>query len=91
MGILTILYWAVLEYKLGQTPGKMLMKIRVRSLNAQLTFKQCIFRNITKLSFLLLLLDTLYTFKSGNQRFFDTLAQTQVIEIQAFPPRQKKR
>ena len=91
VGILTILYWAVLEYKLNQTLGKMLMKIKVRSLNAQLTFKQCVVRNITKLSFLLLLLDTLYTFKSGSQRFFDTLAQTQVVEARTFQPGRKKR
>ncbi len=90
IGVLTILYWAILEYKLSQTLGKMLMKIRVHSLTNHLTFKQCIVRNLTKVSFLLLLLDTLYIIKSGHQRFFDMLAQTEVIEHQPSFPQRKK-
>ena len=79
MAIVTILYWALLEYKLSQTPGKMLMKIKVSSLTSTLSFKQCFVRNITKISFPLLLLDTVYMAKSKSQRFFDRLAETEIV------------
>jgi len=77
--ILTILYWAVLEFKISQSIGKMVMGIKVISTKDKLTFSQCIIRNLTKISTLLLLLDTAYMFKSGNQRFLDTIANTQVV------------
>ena len=83
IALLTILYWAILEYKIGQTIGKALMKIRVRSVIGHLSFKQCFIRNITKASTMLLVLDTLYILKSGSRRYFDKLAQTEVIEFAA--------
>ncbi len=90
MALLTILYWAVLEYKLSQSLGKMLMKIKVRSLTSTLTFKQCFVRNITKVSFPLLLLDSLYMMKSKSQRFFDSLAETEVVMNEQSERRKKR-
>ena len=82
--ILTLLYWSILEYKLGQSIGKMLMKIKVYSATP-LTFWQCVLRNVTKVSTLFLFLDTLYMLKSGTQRFFEHLSQTEVIELERVP------
>ena len=62
IGILTLIYWTFLEYKFGQTIGKILLRIKVQSLDKKqkLTLMQIIVRNVTKLSSLLLVLDTLY-------------------------------
>ncbi len=78
---LSILYWAILEYKIGQSVGKILMRLRVISDDKKLTFGRCIIRNITKVGTILLILDTLYLFFSRtNQRYFEKITQTKVIE-----------
>jgi len=83
IAVITVLYWALLEYKLSQSIGKMLMRIKVVSTTGKpLTFAQCLTRNLSKFSTILLALDTLYMFKSGTHRFLDTVATTQVIDMQ---------
>lgn len=81
VALLTILYWSILEYKTSQSLGKMLMKLKVQSTEKSLTFRQCVLRNLTKISSLFLLLDTLYILKSGTRRFFDVLSRTEVIDV----------
>lgn len=80
IAIITILYWTLLEYKTHQTPGKMLLNIKVISAREQLAFSQCLLRNLTKFSTVLLFLDTLYMIKAKHRRFCDTLADTFVVE-----------
>lgn len=77
---LTILYWAILEYKLRQSIGKMIVGIYVKSTTKNFTFWQALLRNLTKVSSLLLVLDCLYMFfMKTNQRFMETLAETEVL------------
>lgn len=81
IAILTILYWAILEYYIQQSLGKWILKIRVRSKLKNLSFWQCFVRNITKLSSLLLILDSLYLiFMKTNQRYFEKISNTEVVE-----------
>jgi uncharacterized RDD family membrane protein YckC len=82
IAILTLFYWTFLEYKFGQTVGKVLMRTQVSSVNRKkLTLTQIITRNVTKLSSFLLILDTIYLLvKRNDQRFTDTLAKTTVTE-----------
>jgi len=82
IGLLTLVYWSFLEYRFGQSVGKILLGIEVRSLDKKkLTLLQTITRNITKLSTLLLVLDTLYLlFKRQNQRYFEVLSGTIVVQ-----------
>ena len=87
--VLTILYWAVLEYKISQTLGKALMKIRVRSLVGSLSFKQCFIRNLSKTSTLLLLIDSLFMLRSHRHRYLDMVAKTEVVEFAL--PKKKSR
>lgn len=84
--LLTILYWALLEYKLRQSIGKMIMRIHVKSTDTKrLTFGQCFLRNIPKFSSLILFIDTLVLLFGGtHQRFFDKLAHTTVTRT---PPK----
>lgn len=81
ISLLTILYWAVLEYKLQQSFGKMLMNIYVRSKTKKLTFLQCFTRNISKISLLFLIVDSSYMFFTRtNQRYLEKVSNTEVIE-----------
>ena len=59
IAVLSLLYWSVLEYKLGQSLGKMLFKLYVVSETGKLTFAQTLVRNIPKTSSLLLIIDSL--------------------------------
>jgi len=77
---LTVLYWAILEYKLRQSIGKMILGIYVKPLTKKFTFWQALLRNLTKISSLLLILDCVYMFcMKTNQRFMETLAETEVL------------
>lgn len=77
-----LLYFSVLECWFGQTVGKIIVGIRVEGTqNKGVSFLQGIIRNITKLSGFLLTLDTLYLLlKKGEQRYFETLSDTHVVE-----------
>lgn len=78
--LFSLAYWSILEYKYHQTLGKFLLRISVVSEQKALTYKQCLLRNIAKLSTLLLLLDSLYIFfKHTHQRYSETLAGTEVM------------
>ena len=80
IALLTVLYWAILEYKLRQSVGKLLLGIKVVSTKKTFTFSQCFVRNITKFTSLFLLLDVLYMlFKGGNQRYTEVLSKTEVL------------
>jgi uncharacterized RDD family membrane protein YckC len=80
VAVLTLLYWALLEYYTKQSIGKMLFKIQVKSKGKQLRLNQCLIRNVSKISSLLLLIDVIYMLvKKKNQRFFDKLANTEVV------------
>ena len=81
ISLFTVLYWAILEYKLKQSVGKMIMKIYVRSKTKNLTFYQCFVRNISKMSLLPLVVDCSYMFfKKTNQRYLEKITNTEVID-----------
>ncbi len=79
--VLTLLYWVVLEYLLKQSVGKAILNVYVRSKDKNLKLWQCIVRNLTKVSLILLILDSLpVIFKNSYQRFFEKLSNTEVID-----------
>ena len=83
VSILTVLYWGVFEYKLRQSPGKMLLKLYVTPTNKNLTFSHALIRNLSKMSGLLLIIDCLYmVFKKTNQRYLETVAETEVLKYE---------
>ncbi len=78
VALLTLLYWTFLEWKFNQSVGKMLLRIEV--FPKKITFNQAMLRNVTKLSSIVLVLDVIYMFATkGNQRFFEKLSRTMVI------------
>jgi uncharacterized RDD family membrane protein YckC len=83
LGILTLIYWTFMEWKFNQSVGKILLGLVVTSTSRkQLTFTQALTRNVTKLSTIILVLDCINIFKNKkkNQRFFEKLSKTQVME-----------
>ena len=78
--IFAILYWSILEFKIQQTLGSLIMGISVMPLTKKYNFSQALLRNITKFSLILLLLDSIFIFKSDrNQRLTERLSQTMMI------------
>tara|TARA_Y100000310_G_C20533242_1_gene739570 strand:+ start:624 stop:1079 length:456 start_codon:yes stop_codon:yes gene_type:complete len=78
VSLLTLLYWTFLEWKFNQSVGKMLLRIQV--FPKKINFNQAMLRNVTKLSTFILVLDVVYMFVTkGNQRFFEKLSNTMVI------------
>lgn len=83
VSFLTLVYWSVLEWRLGQSVGKILLHLRVKSVRkGPVTFGQALVRNVTKISSLLLFLDVLYLLftKKGTQRYAEVLSRTTVVE-----------
>ena len=85
MSMLIILYFFMLERKMSQTIGKMLMKIYVASGNKDLKAWQLLARNLVFLPVfpfvLLWIIDPLFMFfTKTNQRLTEILSKTRVVE-----------
>ena len=79
--VLVLAYWSVLESRFSQSIGKMVMKIKVRSTKGNLTFRQALMRNVSKISTLLLVLDCLFMiFTKRHQRYMEKVSETEVVE-----------
>ncbi len=80
-GIITILYWSVLEYKIQQTLGSLLLNIKVKSETKKTNFLQFLVRNITKISPAILAIDSIQVLYSDKkQRFTEKLSKTVTIK-----------
>ena len=85
VSILIILYFLMLERRMSQTIGKMLMKVYVISDNKELKAWQLLARNIVFIPIfpfvLLWILDPLFMFfTKTNQRLSEILGKTRVVE-----------
>jgi len=80
--IVTLLYFVLMEYYLNQTIGKMLLGISVKNnLKGDLLLGQVVLRNLTKIATILIILDTLYLYiKRSDQRYFEVISKTRVVE-----------
>ena len=81
IGIITIMYWAVLEYKIQQSVGKIIMNLKVTGTGSKITLWQSIVRNLSKISGAILFLDVLYMLiKHQDQRYLEHVTKTKVVE-----------
>jgi uncharacterized RDD family membrane protein YckC len=83
-GLLALLYFAVLEYRLGQTIGKMFVNIKVES-GKGLTFLACLIRSmqfVLIFPFILLwIIDPLFMlFNKDGRRLSEILSGTRTVE-----------
>ena len=86
MSVLVILYFSMMERKMSQTIGKMLMKVYVVSNNNDLKTWQLLSRNLVFIPVfpfvLLWVLDPLFMFfTKTNQRLSEILSKTKVVEM----------
>lgn len=84
--IIILLYSSLLEGTSGATIGKKLLRLRVVPLREKLDMRKALIRNISKIFFLLLLLDVLLAFFTAGdprQRYLDRIAETCVIDVGA--------
>ena len=80
IALLSLIYFVALEYYLKQTIGKIIMRIKIISLNKELKISQVIIRNISKVVDILLFIDVIYMLLSPEkERLFGKLSKTQVI------------
>jgi len=85
ISLLILFYWSFLEWKFGQSVGKLLFRLRVKSTRkGPIRLRQAVVRNVTKLSTILLALDVLYMLvKRGSQRYTEVFSGTAVVEEMA--------
>lgn len=85
-GLLEVLYFTFMDMSSGATIGKRLMGFRVQTTRGdRLNFNNAFLRNISKIYWLLLLLDWLLgVLTMGNdkrQKYSDRLAETTVVSV----------
>lgn len=85
MAIFALLYFALIEYKVQQTPGKILLNISIISDAKKLGFWQCAVRGLFLIPvfpfFLLWVIDPLFMFfTKTNQRLTEILSKTKTVE-----------
>ena len=83
-GIILVLYFTYFEYKLNQTPGKMLLRIKIFP-ESKITFWNYLFSNLTFLPLfpfnLLLIIDPFYMiFSPKNQRLMERINKIIVLQ-----------
>jgi uncharacterized RDD family membrane protein YckC len=85
LGILEVLYFVILEVAWGGTVGKRLMGLTVQMTNGnKVTFDKSFIRNISKIYWLLLLLDWVIALVTAGpdrrQKYSDRIAGTTVVQ-----------
>src|SRR2546429_1537822 len=83
-GVVWVVYSMLLEALFSATIGKRLLKLRVVAIEGNLDIMHCVIRNISKIYWLLFLLDVIVggvTQADPRQRLFDRLARTTVTRV----------
>jgi uncharacterized RDD family membrane protein YckC len=90
LGILEVLYFAILDVSWGATLGKRVLGLQVQMVNgSKVTFDKAFIRNISKIFWLFLLLDWIVGIATHGsdqrQKYTDRIAGTTVVSVkQAF-------
>lgn len=90
VGVLSLLYYIVLEVSWGATVGKRVLGLQVQTVDGKrVTFNQSFVRNISKIFWVFLLLDWIIGIatpgRDPHQKYTDRMAGTTVVSVrQAF-------
>jgi len=89
--ILIIAYFTYFEGKYSTTPGKNIMKLKIRSQEGEITYRKALIRNLSKILWLPLIIDVIIGFARGKprERYLDRLAKTEVIKTEEVEPSKK--
>ena len=80
ISLINLLYWVILEYKIQQTLGGLVFNISVKT-QTKATLYQIFIRNITKVSLILLIIDSIGIITSKKkQRFTEKMSNTITVE-----------
>lgn len=81
--LVIIVYFTYFEGKYGLTPGKRVMKLKVKGLKGDMNYSKALIRNLTKILWLPLIPDVIIGFALGSprERYMDRLAKTEVINV----------
>lgn len=79
--LLIIGYFTYMEGKNSVTLGKIIMKLRVNSVDGNMNYKKAFLRNLSKILWIPMILDVLLGFISGssNDRYLDGISKTFVV------------
>ncbi|NYB52158.1 MAG: RDD family protein [Methanobacteriaceae archaeon] len=82
-GIITLLYFTIMEGKWCTTLGKGLFKFKVRSDEGEMNYKKALLRNLSKFLIIPLVVDIAVGFraeKETKKRYLDHFAGTRVVK-----------
>ena len=84
LAFIIIVYFTYFEGKYGVTPGKNLMKLKVKAQNGDMSYMKAFIRNLSKILWLPLIVDLLvgFIFESPRKRYLDRLAKTEVVKFE---------
>jgi len=79
--VLIITYFTIMEGKTGSTLGKKLLKIRVNSIEGELTYRMAFIRDLSKILWFPLIIDLILglLFVESNDRILDKISKTSVV------------
>lgn len=79
--IISLLYFVALEYRLGQSLGKMMMKIYIVSDKKELKIWQVVVRSLFLLVDIIWMIDVIYyVFNKEKRRLFEVLSKTRTVQ-----------
>ena len=76
LAFIIIIYFTYFEGRYSATPGKNLMKLKVKAQNGDMNYMKALIRNLSKILWLPLIVDLLvgFLFGSPRKRYLDRLA-----------------
>jgi uncharacterized RDD family membrane protein YckC len=80
--VLIVAYFTYFEGKYSTTPGKSVMKLKIRAQEGKMTYRKALIRNLSKILWIPLVFDVIIGFARGKprERYLDRLAKTEVIK-----------
>lgn len=82
--VLIVAYFTYFEGKYSTTPGKNIMKLKIRSIKGKMSYKKALIRNLSKILWVPLVIDVIIGFAMGKPRekYLDRLAKTEVVKTE---------
>lgn len=86
--VIIIVYFTYFEGRYSTTPGKNLLKLKIKALNGEMNYKKAFVRSLSKILWLPLILDVIIgLFMSiPKKRLLDRLAKTEVVGLDEVEP-----
>lgn len=85
LGVITLLYFMVMEGKWSTTLGKGLLGLKVQATEGEMNYKKALIRNLSKFLWIPLVVDIIVGFRGSDgsrQRYLDKFARTRVVKIE---------